>query len=123
MLLALWELRDYRFQTGQAEETLHEGISDMGISGCHRSQFIEVIEWLDDSGNTCFTAFRFKVRRLKRRPLTGARSQAAVFVFRTDPDVFPPGLYTIDGGNTPILSKPAHGFMALIHHSKPRSIS
>ncbi|HEX8746032.1 MAG TPA: SPFH domain-containing protein, partial [Pyrinomonadaceae bacterium] len=33
-------------------------------------------------------------------------SQAAVFVFQGQiADVFPPGFYTIDGGNTPILSK------------------
>ena len=38
--------------------------------------------------------------------LTVRESQAAIFVFQGQvADVFPPGLYTIDGGNTPILTK------------------
>jgi len=80
-----------------------------------RSQFIEVIEWLDDSSNTM--VFRFPVRGQEIKNgarLTVRESQSAVFVFQGQiADVFGPGLYTIDGGNTPILSKLGawmHGF-------------
>jgi membrane protease subunit (stomatin/prohibitin family) len=71
------------------------------------NQFIEVIEWLDDSGNTMLYRFPVADQEIKNGArLTVRESQAAVFVFQGQiADVFPPGLYTIDGGNTPILSK------------------
>jgi membrane protease subunit (stomatin/prohibitin family) len=80
-----------------------------------RSQFIEVIEWLDDSGNTLLYRFPVQGQEIKNGArLTVRESQAAVFVFQGQiADVFAPGLYTIDGGNTPILSKLGawmHGF-------------
>jgi membrane protease subunit (stomatin/prohibitin family) len=72
-----------------------------------RSQFIEVIEWLDDSGNTMLYRFPVKGQEIKNgAQLTVRESQSAVFVFQGQiADVFSPGLYTIDGGNTPILTK------------------
>jgi len=80
-----------------------------------RSQFIEVIEWLDDSGNTLLYRFPVQGQEIKNGArLTVRESQAAVFVFQGQiADVFAPGLYTVDGGNTPILSKLGawmHGF-------------
>lgn len=71
------------------------------------SQFIEVIEWLDDSSNTMLYRFPVKDQEIKNgAKLTVRESQAGVFVFQGQvADVFGPGLYTIDGGNTPILSK------------------
>jgi membrane protease subunit (stomatin/prohibitin family) len=71
------------------------------------NQFIEVIEWLDDSGNTMLYRFPVADQEIKNgAKLTVRESQAAVFVFQGQiADVFPPGFYTIDGGNTPILSK------------------
>ncbi|MBC7909063.1 MAG: SPFH domain-containing protein [Pyrinomonadaceae bacterium] len=71
------------------------------------NQFIEVIEWLDDSSNTMLYRFPVKDQEIKNgAKLTVRESQAAVFVFQGQvADVFGPGLYTIDGGNTPILSK------------------
>jgi len=80
-----------------------------------RSQFIEVIEWLDDSGNTLLYRFPVQGQEIKNGArLTVRESQVAVFVFQGQiADVFTPGLYTIDGGNTPILSKIGawmHGF-------------
>jgi membrane protease subunit (stomatin/prohibitin family) len=80
-----------------------------------RSQFIEVIEWLDDSGNTLLYRVPVQGQEIKNGArLTVRESQAAVFVFQGQiADVFAPGLYTIDGGNTPILSKLGawmHGF-------------
>jgi len=87
----------------------------MGILDAIRSQFIEVIEWLDDSGNTLVYRFPVQGQEIKNGArLTVRESQAAVFVYQGQiADVFSPGLYTIDGGNTPILSKLGawmHGF-------------
>src|SRR5262245_52276419 len=79
------------------------------------SQFIEVIEWLDDSTNTLLYRFPVKDQEIKNgAQLIVRESQAAVFVHEGQiADQFPPGRYTIDGGNTPILSKLGawkHGF-------------
>ncbi len=70
-------------------------------------QFIEVIEWLDDSQNTILYRFPVAGQEIKNgAQLIVRESQAAVFVFEGQvADVFAPGRYTIDGGNTPILSK------------------
>ncbi len=79
----------------------------MGILDALRTQFIEVIEWLDNSGNTMLYRFPVHDQEIKNgAKLTVRESQVAVFVFQGQvADVFPPGLYTIEGGNTPILSK------------------
>src|SRR5215210_4587525 len=71
------------------------------------SQFIEVIEWLDDSPNTLLYRFPVKDQEIKNgAQLIVRESQAAVFVHEGQiADQFPPGRYTIQGGNTPILSK------------------
>ncbi len=70
-------------------------------------QFIEVIEWLDDSTDTLVYRFPVQGQEIKNgAQLIVRESQAAVFVFEGQiGDVFTPGEYTIDGGNTPILSK------------------
>jgi membrane protease subunit (stomatin/prohibitin family) len=79
----------------------------MGILDALRSQFIEVIEWLDDSGNTLLYRFPVQGQEIKNgAQLTIRESQTGVFVFQGQiADVFSPGLYTIDGGNTPLLTK------------------
>ncbi len=79
----------------------------MGIFDAIRSQFIEVIEWLDDSGNTILYRFPVQGQEIKNgAQLTVRESQTAVFVFQGQiADVFGPGRYEIDGGNTPILTK------------------
>jgi len=71
------------------------------------AQFIEVIEWLDDSGNTMLYRFPVRDQEIKNgAQLIVRESQAAVFVHEGQvADVFGAGRYTIDGGNTPILSK------------------
>jgi membrane protease subunit (stomatin/prohibitin family) len=79
------------------------------------AQFIEVIEWLDDSANTLLYRFPVQGQEIKNgAQLIVRESQAAVFVHEGQiADQFPPGRYTIDGGNTPILSKLGawkHGF-------------
>ena len=71
------------------------------------SQFIEVIEWLDDSKDTILYRFPVAGQEIKNgAQLIVRESQAAVFVFEGQvADVFAPGRFTIDGGNTPVLSK------------------
>jgi membrane protease subunit (stomatin/prohibitin family) len=71
------------------------------------AQFIEVIEWLDSTGNTMLYRFPVKDQEIKNgAQLIVRESQTVVFVHEGQiADVFPPGRYTIDGGNTPILSK------------------
>src|SRR5918997_2773635 len=87
----------------------------MGIFDAIKAQFIEVIEWLDESGNTMLYRFPVRGQEIKNgAQLIVRESQAAVFVFEGQvADVFTPGRYTIEGGNTPILSKLGawkHGF-------------
>jgi membrane protease subunit (stomatin/prohibitin family) len=71
------------------------------------NQFIEVIEWLDGSQDTLLYRFPVAGQEIKNgAQLIVRESQAAVFVFEGQvADVFGPGRYTIEGGNTPILSK------------------
>jgi membrane protease subunit (stomatin/prohibitin family) len=71
------------------------------------AQFIEVIEWLDDSGNTMLYRFPVRDQEIKNgAQLIVRESQAAVFVHEGQiADVFGPGRYSVEGGNTPILSK------------------
>ena len=78
-------------------------------------QFIEVIEWLDDSRDTMLYRFPVRDQEIKNgAQLIVRESQAAVFVHEGQiADVFGPGRFTVEGGNTPILSKLGawkHGF-------------
>ena len=79
----------------------------MGIFDAMKAQFIEVIEWLDDSGNTMMYRFPVRQQEIKNgAQLIVRESQSAVFVYEGQiADVFPPGRYTINGGNTPVLTK------------------
>ncbi|MFV0388175.1 MAG: SPFH domain-containing protein [Pyrinomonadaceae bacterium] len=71
------------------------------------NQFIEVIQWLDESKDTIVYRFPVEGQEIKNgAQLIVRESQAAVFVFEGQAaDVFGPGKYTVDGGNTPILTK------------------
>src|ERR1700687_5321660 len=71
------------------------------------AQFIEVIEWLDDTGDTMMYRFPVRDQEIKNgAQLIVRESQAAVFVHEGQiADVFGPGRYGVEGGNTPILSK------------------
>jgi membrane protease subunit (stomatin/prohibitin family) len=71
------------------------------------AQFIEVIEWLDETSNTLVYRFPVRDQEIKNgAQLIVRESQSAIFVAEGQiADLFPPGRYTIDGGNTPILSK------------------
>jgi len=63
----------------------------MGILDALKTQFIEVIEWLDDSGNTMLYRFPVHDQEIKNGArLTVRESQGAVFVFQGQiADVFP----------------------------------
>jgi membrane protease subunit (stomatin/prohibitin family) len=82
------------------------GIMDK-IKEAASNQFIEVIEWLDPSQDTLLYRFPVYQQEIKNgAQLIVRESQAAVFVFEGQvADVFTPGRYTVEGGNTPILSK------------------
>ena len=71
------------------------------------AQFIEVIEWLDNTGDTMMYRFPVHDQEIKNgAQLIVRESQAAVFVHEGQiADVFGPGRYSVEGGNTPILSK------------------
>lgn len=90
------------------------GIFDR-VTDLARSQFIEVIEWLDDSSDTLVYRFPVGGQEIKNgAQLIVRESQAAVFVYQGQvADTFGAGRYTVDGGNTPVLSKLGawqHGF-------------
>src|SRR5213592_1275987 len=68
------------------------------------AQFIEVIEWLDDSSDTMLYRFPVRGQEIKNgAQLIVRESQAAVFVHEGQiADVFGPARYTGEGGNTPM---------------------
>jgi membrane protease subunit (stomatin/prohibitin family) len=87
----------------------------MGLMDFIKSQFIEVIEWLDDSGDTLVHRFPVQGQEIKMGArLTVREGQAAVFINEGQlADVFRPGLHTLSTQNLPILTKILawkHGF-------------
>ena len=78
----------------------------MGLLDRLTGQFIEIIEWVDDTRDTMVYRFPVYAKEIKNgAKLTVREGQAAVFVREGKiADVMPPGMYTIDGHNTPILS-------------------
>ncbi|HEX3026542.1 MAG TPA: SPFH domain-containing protein [Clostridia bacterium] len=79
----------------------------MGILNFVKSQFIEVIEWVDDSQDTMVYRFPVENKEIKMgAKLTVRESQLAIFVNEGKAaDVFSPGLYTLETNNLPILTK------------------
>lgn len=79
----------------------------MGILDFIKSQFIEVIEWTDDTNDTM--VYRFPVRNMEIKigaKLTVRESQAAVFVNEgIISDVFSPGIYELSTQNLPVITK------------------
>jgi len=76
------------------------------VSGQAKSQFLEVIEWLDDSRDTI--VYRYPVYDNKitdKSKLVVREGQTAVFIAEgVLSDVFGPGTYTLDTPNSPIMS-------------------
>lgn len=80
-----------------------------------RGELIDIIEWTDDSRDVMVYRFERHNNEIKNgAKLTVRESQAAVFVDQGQiADVFPPGMYTLETQNLPILSTLkgwAHGF-------------
>lgn len=79
----------------------------MGIFNFIKGQFIEVIEWLDDSTDTLVWRFPDQDHEIKMgAQLTVRESQVAVFINEgTIADVFAPGKYELSTQNMPIMTK------------------
>ncbi|MCU0316681.1 MAG: SPFH domain-containing protein [Fimbriimonadaceae bacterium] len=78
----------------------------MSIFDKIRGEFIDIIEWLDDSNDTMVYRFERHNNEIKYgAKLTVRESQQAVFVEEGQyADVFNPGMYTLETQNLPILS-------------------
>ncbi len=80
----------------------------MGLFSFLKGQFIEVIEWLDESANSGSMVYRFPVydNAIKMgAKLIVRESQAAVFVNEGQiADVYGPGTYTLSTQNMPLLT-------------------
>ena len=79
----------------------------MGIMSFIRSQFIEIVEWLDDSNHTLVWRFPDDDHEIKNGAKLVCRpGQAAVFVNEGEvADVFGPGTHTLSTENLPVLSR------------------
>ncbi|MFF5181898.1 SPFH domain-containing protein [Micromonospora sp. NPDC000316] len=71
-----------------------------------RGEFVDIIEWLDDSRDTIVWRFpRYQNEIKMGAKLVVRESQTAVFVNEGQiADAFPPGTYTLETRNMPILS-------------------
>jgi len=75
-----------------------------------RGQFIDVIEWTDDSRDTLVWRFERYGNEIKYgAKLTVRESQVAVFVHEGQlADVFGPGLYMLETNNMPVMTSLQH---------------
>jgi len=75
-----------------------------------RGEFIDVIEWTDDTRDTIVYRFQRRGNAIKYgAKLTVREGQAAVFVHEGQlADVFQPGLYQLETNNMPILTTLQH---------------
>ncbi|WP_199038737.1 SPFH domain-containing protein [Glycomyces salinus] len=78
----------------------------MGLFDGLRGEFVDIIEWLDDSRDTIVWRFPRHDNEIKMgAQLVVRESQSAVFVNEGQlADVFGPGTYTLETRNMPILS-------------------
>jgi membrane protease subunit (stomatin/prohibitin family) len=78
----------------------------MGLFDKIRGELIDIIEWLDDSRDTIVWRFpRYENEIKMGARLTVRESQAAVFVNEGQiADAYPPGMYTLQTQNMPIMS-------------------
>ena len=79
----------------------------MGITDFIRSQFIEIIEWTDDSRDTLSYRFPDEDKEIKRgAQLIVRESQVAQFVYLGEfGDTFGPGKHSLTTDNIPVLSR------------------
>lgn len=82
----------------------------MSIFDILGGEFIEVIEWVDDTRDTMVWRFETVGRAIKYgAKLTVREGQAAVFIHEGQlADVFGPGLYLLETNNMPILTRLQH---------------
>ncbi len=82
----------------------------MGILDFLSGQFIDVIDWVDDTRDTMVWRFEREGHEIKYgAKLTVREGQAAVFVHEGQlADVFTPGLYMLETNNMPILTTLNH---------------
>ncbi len=82
----------------------------MGLFDWLTGQFIDVIEWLDDSHDTMVYRFEREGNEIKYgAKLTVRESQVAVFVNEgVIADVLAPGIYELDTNNLPIITNLQH---------------
>ncbi len=82
----------------------------MGILDFLSGEFIDVIEWTDDTSDTLVWRFERYDHEIKYgAKLTVREGQAAVFVHEGQlADVFTPGLYMLETNNMPILTTLQH---------------
>ncbi|MEL7349161.1 MAG: SPFH domain-containing protein, partial [Pseudomonadota bacterium] len=75
-----------------------------------RGEFIDVIEWTDDTRDTMVYRFQRHDNAIKYgAKLTVREGQAAVFVHEGQlADVFQPGLYQLETNNMPIMTTLQH---------------
>ncbi|MEO0821234.1 MAG: SPFH domain-containing protein [Pseudomonadota bacterium] len=75
-----------------------------------RGEFIDVIEWTDDTRDTVVSRFQRRGNAIKYgAKLTVREGQAAVFVHEGQlADVFQPGLYQLETNNMPIMTTLQH---------------
>ena len=73
-------------------------------------EFIDVIEWVDDTRDTMVWRYETRGRAIKYgAKLTLREGQAAVFIHEGQlADVFGPGLYMLETNNLPILTRLQH---------------
>jgi membrane protease subunit (stomatin/prohibitin family) len=78
----------------------------MGIFDALKSEFIQIIEWLDDSSNTLVYRFPVHDQEIKMgAQLTVRENQVALFVNEGEAaDLFKPGRYELSTQNIPILT-------------------
>lgn len=78
----------------------------MGLMDKLRGEFVDIVEWLDDSRDTIVWRFpRYQNEIKMGAQLIVRESQAAVFVNEGQiADAFTPGTYTLETKNLPILS-------------------
>jgi len=78
----------------------------MGLWDKLKGELIDIIEWLDQSNDTLVYRFERYGNEIKNgAKLVVRESQVAVFINEGElADVFPPGTYTLETNNLPILS-------------------
>ena len=97
----------------------------MGLFNKLRGEFIDIIEWLDNSNDTMVYRFERYQNEIKNgAKLTVREGQLAVFINEGQlADVFKPGMYSLTTENLPSFLLCKDGNMALTVRLKQRSIS